>query len=486
MNNLYKNILPYNKSNPIICDNDSHSDTYTDELLMVLCSAGEIDLRGMITTSPENCCVNIETYSFDAAGREEIYKKAVRSGLKNLPAPVKGPSKPLLKPSSGKIEDTLPIDTAGSRLIVEEARKASKDKPLVLIMGAPLTAAADAYLLDNSIAGKVVVSWLGGTLDDINDYNGVMDIWAAYIVIQKLRMIQFPAGLGAPSVPKEKLNELPDTELVRYMKDKRLPHVNALPLNIIDDADSQPVISLLREDYITGYKSMCFDCWYQSSQGIIPRYREAENGNITVITGLNGKTATEAWWQAFKDPKAWNGGKPFAAEQRSFYAAAFPIGSISRIEAEDFDLGGEGISYHCKNNKVFGKTYRADNVEIINAKDETGGYNMGQLGGYCITGLTAGDWLKYTVNIEKEGLYEISVRTASKGRGGSLHLEFNEVIKTNIVEIPDTKGDLSWQSINTKILYLKQGKQVMKLIADTNGDNGALGNINYFKFSLIK
>ncbi len=51
-------LIPYSSDNPVIYDNDAHADVYTDELLLALSSAGCIDLRGFITTTPANDCVN--------------------------------------------------------------------------------------------------------------------------------------------------------------------------------------------------------------------------------------------------------------------------------------------------------------------------------------------------------------------------------------------------------------------------------------------
>lgn len=474
--------LPYNKSCPVIYDNDSHCDVFTDELLMVLASAGEINLKGMITTTPENECVNIETYELDVAGRNEIVKMGRRSGLRNIPDAVSGPSKSLRKPDSGRIEDTLPLNSEGSRLIVREALKASAEKPLVIVMGGPLTVIADAYLLDNRIADNVVVSWLGGTLIDINDYNGVMDKWAAFIVIKKLKMIQFPGGLGVPLVTKERLSELPESELRQWMIDKRLPHVNIMPEGLFDDNDSQPVISLLNEEYIMEYTMMSFYKWGDSSQGLVPIYKEDSRGNIMVATKSSQKIATEEWWKAMKNPKAWDNDIKFQTKkQRTFYAAPFPIGKIQRIEAVDFDHGGEDIAFHYENSGDFEKIYRHSNVEIIKAYDSFGGYNMGLHGGFCITNLVEGDWLEYTINVEEEKAYEIIVRVASDIKGGSFHIEFDNENKTGTYEIPSTGGEYAWEAISKKDVFLKKGIQVMKLFVERTSENGNFGKINYIQ-----
>lgn len=55
-----------------------------------------------------------------------------------------------------------PIESEGARLIVDEARKCTKDKPLFVLCGASLTNIACAHLLDPSIDDKVIVVWIGG------------------------------------------------------------------------------------------------------------------------------------------------------------------------------------------------------------------------------------------------------------------------------------------------------------------------------------
>jgi len=131
----------------VVYDNDQTLDVYTDEILMALASAERIQLTGMITTRTVNG-IGYDKYDELVAQRKQMVNLARESGMRHLPDPVKGPGVSLQPPSSGKIGDTMPIDTDGSRLIVREARKASPSNPLVVICGGQLTAAADAYLPD--------------------------------------------------------------------------------------------------------------------------------------------------------------------------------------------------------------------------------------------------------------------------------------------------------------------------------------------------
>jgi hypothetical protein len=144
--------LPYDNTNPIIYDKDGVINCYTDDYLMALASAGDINLVGIITSStiqPYNKHVSLEDYERMVVQRVEGINHARNSGFGNIPDPVCGPKGYLQKPASGKIEDTQPMGTPGSWLIVNEAKKATPEKPLVFVMGGAITVAADANNMDN-------------------------------------------------------------------------------------------------------------------------------------------------------------------------------------------------------------------------------------------------------------------------------------------------------------------------------------------------
>ena len=94
---------------------------------------------------------------------------------------------------------TTPIASDGARLIVDEARQCTKEKPLFVLCGASLTNVACAHLLDPSIDDKVIVVWIGGQeYEGINgypppgyskvEYNLNLSIAAGQVVFNKSRM----------------------------------------------------------------------------------------------------------------------------------------------------------------------------------------------------------------------------------------------------------------------------------------------------------
>jgi Inosine-uridine nucleoside N-ribohydrolase len=53
-------------------------------------------------------------------------------------------------------------ESEGARLIIEEAHKATPERPLYLLFGGPLTDIASAWLMDPSISKNVILLWIGG------------------------------------------------------------------------------------------------------------------------------------------------------------------------------------------------------------------------------------------------------------------------------------------------------------------------------------
>ena len=297
-------VLPYDNTNPIMYDNDWTND-YVDWYLMALASAGDISYIGISTSSsvaPYNRHMAAKDYAEQVAKRQEIVRRGRNSGFRHVPDPVPGTKGNLIKPASGRIEDTKPLDSPGSRQIIEQAHKATPAKPLVVCVGGPLTAVADAYVLDNSIADKFVVAWFDNHNKGMTGYNGWSDAWAAYIVLEKLRLVQFTVeSRPFPHVPKSRLRTLPDTEAREYMLAIK-PDVVAPE----GDADGPPAISLMRPDYVRSAKRVSFGGWFTWGGHEMPVFKDDPNGRAIVVVGVDRRVATEEWWRAMRNPAAWH------------------------------------------------------------------------------------------------------------------------------------------------------------------------------------
>lgn len=134
----------------------------------------------------------------------------------------------------------------------------------------------------------------------------------------------------------------------------------------------------------------------------------------------------------------------------------------TRIQAEDFDTGGQGISYYdTSSGNEAGASYRETSVDIGTAA--TTGNNVGYI--------TGGEWLEYSVQVESAGSYEITVNVASgSNQGGNLRVEVDqeEVASTNVWP---TGGWSSWTEIRAGSADLSSGEHIVRVVAESSGWN---------------
>jgi Carbohydrate binding module (family 6) len=80
------------------------------------------------------------------------------------------------------------------------------------------------------------------------------------------------------------------------------------------------------------------------------------------------------------------------------------------------------------------------------------------------------------------GTYTLNASVAYLGQGGTFHIEFNGVDKTGPMTVPDTGGWESWTTISKQV-SLTQGTQTMKIVMDSGGVFGSIGDITTLTFT---
>jgi alpha-L-fucosidase len=141
------------------------------------------------------------------------------------------------------------------------------------------------------------------------------------------------------------------------------------------------------------------------------------------------------------------------------------------IEAEDFDTGCPGDAYYDRDEINEGGQYRL-NQGVDIEKCAAGGYNVGWT--------HIGDWMAYTVAVNKSATYQISFYIASAYDTGKFHLECDGADQTGIISIPNTAGFQNWEVIK-KTVKLDAGQHVLKLVVD-----GDLLNLDKMVFEEVK
>ena len=170
------------------------------------------------------------------------------------------------------------------------------------------------------------------------------------------------------------------------------------------------------------------------------------------------------------------GGPPAALVGDPYYGSPLAIGTgTTVIQAEDFDLGGEGVGYHDFSVGNTGNRYRlTEDVDIENCSDSGGGYNVGYI--------ETNDWMDYTVDVTTaRGDYTLNARVATQFTGGTFVVRFKGISQTGWVAVPNTGGWQSWNNTASVTVTLDSGPQLMRFFR--KGD--AEFNLNKFTLDYI-
>jgi len=151
------------------------------------------------------------------------------------------------------------------------------------------------------------------------------------------------------------------------------------------------------------------------------------------------------------------------------------------IFAVDYDLGRNGYAYADKDTGNYwvsttkrtdwnkGRMYRNDGVDINECKDSLSN-------GYAVSSIEDGEWLQYTVMNEKEGSFNINIRSSAKSDTGKLQLLVNGKIVADRL-LPDTKNDQVWQTSTLKNIRFRKGFNTIRVVALKGGFQ-----LNYLQF----
>jgi len=154
----------------------------------------------------------------------------------------------------------------------------------------------------------------------------------------------------------------------------------------------------------------------------------------------------------------------FESVQKPFKSLEIP----GRIEAEDFDEGGQGAGFYdtAKNNE--GGKYRT-------GKDIYPGIDSGGTG-YYVGWTNGGEWMNYTMEIKEEGVYDITINYSSPGSDPSLCL----ILDNQVLASVEMKGSENYDTYKDKTVkaYLPQGKHVFKIWF-----NAGNVNLDYIDFA---
>lgn len=138
-----------------------------------------------------------------------------------------------------------------------------------------------------------------------------------------------------------------------------------------------------------------------------------------------------------------------------------------KIEAENFDEGGEGVAYHDADEENREAGARLD--EGVDVKSEGGRT--------CIGWTQEGEWLAYTVDVKETSQFKYTLFAATDNNSASFHFEIDGE-KISSTKTVGSTGDWStYKEVTGTTKEISAGKHVLKLVID-----GSYFDVDWFSF----
>ena len=164
----------------------------------------------------------------------------------------------------------------------------------------------------------------------------------------------------------------------------------------------------------------------------------------------------------------------YSSETRPYKGAQLIPGVVY---ASDFDMGVLGEAYFDNTTATYhvsgapytawnsGWAYRNDGVDVEFSTDtvNANGYNVGFM--------ENGEWIQYEVEVAQSGVYDLHVRTASGGSGGTLFFSSNGGAITPASFAPPTGGWQNWQTLVIPNVILDTSDRKIRLEVKNEGYN---------------
>ena len=153
--------------------------------------------------------------------------------------------------------------------------------------------------------------------------------------------------------------------------------------------------------------------------------------------------------------------------ERDYFLGA-PIPVPGTVQAEDFDLGGEGLSYHDLDAANITRDYRPDesvDITSVNASE------------YHIVNILPEEWCEYSLQVAQSGLYQVDIHYSAIAGGGKFLVDIGGS-SSDTLEVTATGNWLNTGTLGFNI-DLPEGEQIMRFTAISL----PLFNLDKFVFS---
>jgi hypothetical protein len=216
--------------------------------------------------------------------------------------------------------------------------------------------------------------------------------------------------------------------------------------------------------------------WYSMTK----RSGEGANIKLEIVNQSGVDRMQYSWTDTVEVPPVPQ--EPFGSFNGELEIAGEPTSIPGTIEVENFDLGGNQVSFYDKDTENKGNAYRKNAVDVVGldcAEIAEGVFVKGTDCAHYALGYTeAGEWLEYTVNVESENVYTIEARVASGGDNSSFRLFLDDEPIADTIKAENTGDWDTYKTISAKTIKLSKGEHILKLLI-----TGSYVNIDNLKFT---
>ena len=145
------------------------------------------------------------------------------------------------------------------------------------------------------------------------------------------------------------------------------------------------------------------------------------------------------------------------------------------VQLEDYDEGGQSVSFYDKDFVNEGGSYREDGVDIVqvDSADASKGYAIGYT--------QAGEWLEYSVNVVTASKFVFRANVADGLEGGSIRLFIDGKAVTDTIAVPQTEDWNTYTLVDGETGEIEKGDHVLRVQF-----TGSYVNIDWIQFALTK
>lgn len=129
-----------------------------------------------------------------------------------------------------------------------------------------------------------------------------------------------------------------------------------------------------------------------------------------------------------------------------------PASIPGKIEAEEYDFGGQGVAYSDEDSENRGEAFRNDGVDIYAAAT-----------GYSIGYNQEGEWLNYTVDVQETSKYTVSISAATDNATASFQLLIDGKAVTGDISAPNTGNFKDYQKVIVRTKEISEGQHTLQL-----------------------